>query len=405
MVGMAVDMRGGLRTLVTTGRGGGVPSDVSPPSSGRGGGVTCEEDPRSSGRGGSATTETFWLLIVRTDRRVRHYPARSAMLHPELELIADTRIPVIIDKICSNLSSADRALFWLDVHQWTKELEQRMTREEVQGQKRTVLQDFLRCSSFCRQWAKQNPEKKVKKKRTREEQKLERHRTRGNPDELSPCPACGGEMRADGESNDAFALCQSCGMVQEGPRYYQQSMEESTHSRLVYPSQYRPQNHLCEVLSQVQGRILTPMPTQVREVIMRGLKSRRTPTSKCTPQIVRDIVSKSHLPSRWLDYAATFCRNVGGTGFPTLSPELEDHIIRTFMDTLPTLDRVQPTWRKNLLSYAYLVRKILELAGERGVAKHFKLLKNRDKVFAADATWKKVCKAKGWAFIPTTVQE
>ena len=60
-----------------------------------------------------------------------------------------------------------------------------------------------------------------------------------------------------------------------------------------------------------------------------------------------------------------------------------------------------PKTRKNFLSYAYVIRKFLELLGQDKFIRYFPLLKSREKLYQQDCIWKKMCKVLKWEYIPS----
>jgi hypothetical protein len=58
-----------------------------------------------------------------------------------------------------------------------------------------------------------------------------------------------------------------------------------------------------------------------------------------------------------------------------------------------------PLYRKNFLSYSYVIHKFIQILEKDEYLKFFPLLKSRDKLHQQEQIWKNICIDLGWKFI------
>jgi len=58
-----------------------------------------------------------------------------------------------------------------------------------------------------------------------------------------------------------------------------------------------------------------------------------------------------------------------------------------------------PKYRKNFLSYSYVLHKFIQLLSIDEYLIYFPLLKSREKLYQQDRIWKNICIELGWEFI------
>ena len=72
-----------------------------------------------------------------------------------------------------------------------------------------------------------------------------------------------------------------------------------------------------------------------------------------------------------------------------------------FKDIQKPFSECCPPNRKNFLSYAYVIRKFLQLLSEDKYIPYFPLLKSREKLYQQDCIWKCITKKLNWDYIPS----
>ena len=73
----------------------------------------------------------------------------------------------------------------------------------------------------------------------------------------------------------------------------------------------------------------------------------------------------------------------------------------TFKKISLPLQNVYKDGRKNFLNYPYVIRKILELNGDKDYINQFPILKSEKRILEHDKIWYKLCKIMNMEFIPT----
>ena len=202
------------------------------------------------------------------------------------------------------------------------------------------------------------------------------------------------------ETHTATAICQECGVSIP----YQ---DETTNPefregvQIISPYAYKRINHFKEWLAQLQAKESTEIPEEVFNSILVELKKRRVNDAKrVTTALVRNIL-KSLRYNKFYEHIPTIIQRITGKHAPSLSPELETHLVTMFREIQEPFAKhvkiVAPE-RKNFLSYSYTLNKMCELLGETDLLQYFPLLKSREKNYVQDQIWKGICADLGWQF-------
>jgi hypothetical protein len=215
----------------------------------------------------------------------------------------------------------------------------------------------------------------------------------------SACGHCGSCDRTV-QLQDGCVFCNRCFTVEyilidhEKPSYKDPPKEVSYFA-------YKRINHLNEWLNQVQGKETTEIPEEVYDAILLEIKKqKRYNMATLTHDCVRQILKKLRL-NRYYEHCPHIINRLNGRPIPNLPQELEDRLRHMFCQIqVPFLKHAPPT-RKNFLSYSFCLHKLMQLLEQDQYLGSFKLLKSREKLFAQDRIWKKICEELGWDFIPS----
>lgn len=162
---------------------------------------------------------------------------------------------------------------------------------------------------------------------------------------------------------------------------------------------YKRSNHLSEILNQCQGKESTDIPDSIYDDIKKELKKNKiTDLSKITKTDIKKTLKSLNL-SRYYEHIPHIVNKLNGVALPVISRNLEEKVKQRFKDIQEPFAKFKPKNKKNLISYCYLIRKILELLDEDELAKQFPLLKSREKLKEKDETWKLITEYLGWEFI------
>lgn len=209
------------------------------------------------------------------------------------------------------------------------------------------------------------------------------------------CDACGEDMRVS--VNDATVSCPECGfhklilMDSDKPSYKDPPREVSYYA-------YKRINHFNEWLAQFQAKESTEIPEEVFENIENQIKKERLQVSSLNRSKIREILKKLKYNS-FYEHVPHILSRLNGNTAPVMDRETEEKLRYLFKEIQPSFQKHCPADRSNFLSYSYVLYKLCELLELDSFLHCFPLLKNRDKLYAQDKIWEKICKDLQWEFI------
>ena len=235
---------------------------------------------------------------------------------------------------------------------------------------------------------------------------LEQYLQRMNPNHNRPsmhslndqscvCDACGEDMKVS--VNDATVSCPECGfhklilMDSDKPSYKDPPREVSYYA-------YKRINHFNEWLAQFQAKESTEIPEEVFENIHAQIKKERTLVSSLNRSKIREILKKLKYNS-FYEHVPHILSRLNGHTAPVMDRDIEEKLRYLFKEIQPSFQKHCPSDRSNFLSYSYVLYKLCELLELDDFLHCFPLLKNRDKLYAQDKIWEKICKDLQWEFI------
>jgi hypothetical protein len=220
--------------------------------------------------------------------------------------------------------------------------------------------------------------------------------------------ACGGELSLESDTGTHGQLrCLQCDAVQPlDPRQAQATVAEplnrSERWRLISPADrertsmvhqytYKRINHFKDWLSQFQAKEHTEIPPWVLDKVRVTLHQRhKRKLHNIRPREIEKILKDLKLPS-WYEHKNLICNKISGNPPPFLSVEEERKLQAMFTALQEPFERHKPRKRKNFLSYAYTLRKLLQILGfPESVWSQFKLLQGRNKLADHDEAWRKM---------------
>jgi DNA-directed RNA polymerase subunit RPC12/RpoP len=209
------------------------------------------------------------------------------------------------------------------------------------------------------------------------------------------CDACGEDMKVS--VNDATVSCPECGfhklilMDSDKPSYKDPPREVSYYA-------YKRINHFNEWLAQFQAKESTEIPEEVFENIETQIKKERLQASSLNRSKIREILKKLKYNS-YYEHVPHILSRLNGHTAPVMDRETEEKLRYLFKEIQPSFQKHCPSDRSNFLSYSYVLYKLCELLDLDDFLHCFPLLKNRDKLYAQDKIWEKICKDLQWEFI------
>jgi len=208
------------------------------------------------------------------------------------------------------------------------------------------------------------------------------------------CDGCGEDMKVS--VNDATISCPECGfhklilMDSDKPSYKDPPREVSYYA-------YKRINHFNECLAQFQAKESTEIPEEVFEAILNQIKKERLQASSLNRTKIREILKKLKFNS-YYEHVPHILSRLNGHTAPVMDRETEEKLRYLFKEIQPSFQKHCPADRSNFLSYSYVLYKLCELLELDRFLHCFPLLKNRDKLYAQDKIWEKICKDLQWEF-------
>jgi hypothetical protein len=218
---------------------------------------------------------------------------------------------------------------------------------------------------------------------------------RRKPMEVCHCPVCGNEMILIPANANMF--CEKCGREDQVlididlPGMKEQNKDTSYFN-------YRKINHFNEWLAQFQAKETTDIPPEIYDMILLEFrKERKKDISDLTPKKLRGILKRLNM-NKYYEHIPHIINRLNGIPPPRLSPETEETLRRMFREIQTPFMKHCPSWRKNFLSYSYVLHKFCRILGKDEFLVCFPLLKSREKLYDMDKVWRLICDDLGWEF-------
>lgn len=128
---------------------------------------------------------------------------------------------------------------------------------------------------------------------------------------------------------------------------------------------------------------------------------RLTKASDLTIMEMKAILKRLKL-QQYYEHITHIISKITGKHPPTLSRETEEEIKQMFKNAQEPFKKYCPEWRKNFLSYSYILHKFFQILGLNEFLPQLPLLKSREKLRQQDEIWKLICDDLGWKFYPST---
>ena len=164
---------------------------------------------------------------------------------------------------------------------------------------------------------------------------------------------------------------------------------------------YKRINHFNEWLAQFQAKGSSELPDTIyRDVYVELNKSKNLDITKLNYSIVRNILKKLKY-NKYYEHIPHLINVLSGEKAPSLSRKSEDTLRSLFKEIqIPFMNNC-PSYRKNFLSYSYVLHKFCQLLEYDHLLPFFPFLKSREKLIQQDQIWEKMCKELQWQFIPS----
>ena len=200
--------------------------------------------------------------------------------------------------------------------------------------------------------------------------------------------------------HEAIMICNNCGyqeplLVEQNRPILKQNNKDTSHFS------YKRINHFREWCNQVQGKESTDIPNEIFEKILNEIKKEKiNDTRNITYNKMREILKRLRI-NKYYEHINYIINRINGIPTPQFTAELEEKLCSMFRDIQAPFLKHCPKDRKNFLSYSYVLYKFFQILGLHEYLKFFPLLKSREKLYAQDQIWKKICEELNYTIIPS----
>tara|TARA_B110000977_G_scaffold201498_1_gene296432 strand:- start:4507 stop:5421 length:915 start_codon:yes stop_codon:yes gene_type:complete len=214
------------------------------------------------------------------------------------------------------------------------------------------------------------------------------------------CEHCKIEKLALG--NDSHMICPNCG---QSDIYFDSgtqgmSYDQEVNSEVNISFAYKRINHFNEWLAQFQAKESTHIPQSILDEVKKEFKKQRLEKKDITQSKVKLFLKKLGY-NKFYEHVPHITNLLNGIKPPSMHSALEETLRNMFRDIQVSFEKNKPKQRSNFLSYSYCLYKFCELLNEDKYLICFPLLKSREKLYAQDCIWKKICIDMNYEFIPT----
>lgn len=189
-------------------------------------------------------------------------------------------------------------------------------------------------------------------------------------------------------------VCQSCGMVVDS--ILCDIFGNTLPTRNIKPrSLYRRRHHFNERLSQWLVTTKRVPDSVVRDVAAFLADGTGPVTKTRIRAALRHLHQAKHIEN-WLEI---YC-DVTGRPYPTIPAETLERIREHFLAIEYAFEKNRPEGRKCILSYNFIMSRLLQIYGLNDHQKYFPPLKSRAKLKYLDEVWVTMAKTMGLPPIP-----
>ena len=217
-------------------------------------------------------------------------------------------------------------------------------------------------------------------------------------DNIHICINCNNNMLYKSKESEIY--CDTCGYTDIILINNEKSFNKEIPREISYFS-YKRINHFNEWLAQFQAKETTDIPNEIYQKVSDELKKNiNLDIKNITNKLVRDILKKLKL-SKYYEHIPNISNIITGRTAPILTLHSEEILRSMFKDIQNPFMKHCPVYRKNFLSYSYVLHKFCQLLELDEFLIYFPLLKSREKLQQQDKIWNNICLELDWQYIPS----
>lgn len=213
------------------------------------------------------------------------------------------------------------------------------------------------------------------------------------------CDSCGEEKLIS--LRESYASCPKCGIVSKYQDTRNNRGEFAEEVEVLSPFAYKRINHFKEWLNTLTGEECSAINDEILDLLRQEMKKNRiTNREQVTETLIKNYLKKLEMPKLY-EHAPALRYKLCGIQPIKIPRPLKEKLVDMFQKIQDPFDKAAPSNRKNFLSYAYCIHKMLQLLQQDHLLVYLPLLKSREKLYLQDQIWKKITNEVGWAFIPS----
>jgi hypothetical protein len=218
------------------------------------------------------------------------------------------------------------------------------------------------------------------------------------------CPMCQSILLCD--PRFAQVVCRTCGescatMFSDARNQASSapSMQQHVVQKRITTYMYKRTNHFLDHLKRVQAKESTSIPPAILNAVQNELLKEGIAIGnpRVTTTKVRSILKKLRL-QKFYNHVFAITSHLSGRDPPHLTPMQEEKLLAMFQAIQGPFQRHCPPERTNMISYSYVLRKLVQILGWTHLIDYFPLLKSRHKVYSQDCIWRNICDEVGFPF-------
>lgn len=210
------------------------------------------------------------------------------------------------------------------------------------------------------------------------------------------CDSCGATASFVTCHRTASRSCTSCGAVHKWqcPIKESEDLLWSANSVTKAPGySYKQSNHMWSWILRIQGKETVDIPRALVDRLMAEFKKTGITHHTVTPVKIRQALKNLKEP-RYYNHVHTLQHMLFGVLPPQMTEEQERSIMEMFNDIITVYDKLKKEksmCRVNMLSYSYILRKIMEMLGYDEFLGQLVMLKHRDRLQEQERIWSLIC--------------
>jgi hypothetical protein len=220
-------------------------------------------------------------------------------------------------------------------------------------------------------------------------------------DDTKLCRTCNVYMEYN--KRESHVACSLCGSA---VAYQEYSVGDIIHQGYSPPPSYLYQrvNHFKAWILRTQAKESKCVDPEILQLVVRELqKERITDMGSVKYTKIKDILKRLRL-NDYYDHCVQITCIITGKDPPRMTEMQEQTLMKLFERIEGPFERiVRGEPRQNMLSYAFVIHKLLQIQSWDEFIPYFSLPVSQDKIQYQDAIWKKLCAEVGFEYIRSTM--